>query len=211
MIINLPDRQSGQTIAFDDLMKLGERFGIDEWEWDRTHWTMKEIDLEMLEPYLKGKDVSKPEIFVSYSWTPPEHKQKVEALIDRLEKDGINVRYDENVLLPGQNINYVMERELTSNETDAVIVVWNKEYVDKVDNKSGGVGFESDLILNEIRDNPLQSKYIPVILEHDEKGKPPLPRSMKSRYYLDLSMEGGYEKLLGAIRRQSQNPTKSKI
>ena len=97
---------TGQTIAFDDLMKLGELFGIDEWEWNRTHCTMKEIDLEMLEPYLRGKDVSKPEIFVLYNRTSPEHRQKVEAVIDRLEKEGINVRYYENVLRPGENTNF---------------------------------------------------------------------------------------------------------
>lgn len=56
------------------------------------------------------------------------------------------------------------------------------------------------MILSEIRNDPLQRKYIPVVIEHDENGELPLPNFLKSRLCVDLSKDAGYGDLLGAIR-----------
>lgn len=191
---------TGQAIAFDNLMHLTDLLDMDTWEWNRTHWTIKKTGLEELEPYFKGKDIDKPKVFVSYSWNPPSNQQNVFELIKRLEGDAISVTYDRKDLYPGQDMNCFMENVLTSDRIDAVIIVCNKDYAEKANKRSGGVGYESEMILSEIRNKPLQRKYIPVVIEHDENGELPLPNFLKSRYCKDLSKDTGYGDLLSAIR-----------
>ena len=86
-------------------------------------------------------------------------------------------------------MNCFMENVLTSDRIDAVIIVCNKDYAEKANKRSGGVGYESEMILSEIRNKPLQRKYIPVVIEHDENGELPLPNFLKSRYCIDLSKD----------------------
>lgn len=192
---------TGQVIAFDDLMQLNDLLDMSNWEWNRTHWTIKKTNIEELEPYFKGKNVDKPKVFISYSWNPPSNQQNVFELIQKLELDGISVTYDRKDLYPGQDINYFMESVLTSNAIDAVIIVCNKDYAEKANKRLGGVGYESEMILSEIRNDPLQRKYIPVVIEHDGNGELPLPNFLKSRLCVDLSRDDGYDDLLNAIRK----------
>lgn len=188
-----------QVIAFEDLMQLTDLLDMSPWEWNRTHWTIKKTELDELKPYFK-KDIDKPKVFVSYSWNPPANQQNVFELIQKLESDGINVIYDRKDLHPGQDMNYFMESIFTSDKTDAVVIVCNKDYAEKANKRSGGVGFESELILTEIRNDPLQKRYIPVVIEHDEKGELPLPNFLKSRLCIDLSKDTEYDHLLNTIK-----------
>lgn len=192
---------TGQVIAFDDLLQLTDMFDMSTWEWNRTHWTIKKANLADLEPYFKEKNLYKPKVFISYSWNPPSNQQNVFELIQKLESDGINVIYDRKDLYPGQDMNYFMESVLTSDAIDAVIIVCNQDYAEKANKRSGGVGYESELILTEIRNKPLQTKYIPVVIEHDVNGELPLPAFLKSRYCVDLSRDAGYNELLNAIQK----------
>lgn len=194
-----------QVIAFDDLMRLTDLLDMSTWEWNRTHWTIKKTNLEELEPYFKGKNTDKPKVFISYSWNPPSNQQNVFELIQKLELDGISVTYDRKDLYPGQDMNYFMESVLTSDKIDAVIIVCNKDYAEKANKRMGGVGYESEMILSEIRNAPLQRKYIPVVIEHDENGGLPLPNFLRSRLFVDLSKDDGYDDLLNAIRQLKEN------
>ena len=45
---------------------------------------------------------------------------------------------------------------IASDEIDAIIIVCNKEYAEKANKRSVGVGYESELILKEIMNKPLQ-------------------------------------------------------
>lgn len=195
---------TGQVIAFDDLMQLTELLDMGAWEWNRTHWTIKKTKLEELEPYFKEQDANKPKVFVSYSWNPPSNQQNVFELIQKLESDGVNVIYDRKDLYPGQDMNYFMENVLTSDQIDAVIIVCNKDYAQKANNRKGGVGYESELILSEIKSDPLQRKYIPVVIEYDENGDLLLPNFLKSRLCVDLFKDTGYNDLLNAIKRLNE-------
>lgn len=192
---------TGQKIVFDVLMQLTDLLDIGTWEWNRTHWTLKNTYLDDLKSYFNGIDIYKPKVFVSYSWNPPSNQQNVFELIKRLEGDGVSVTYDKKDLYPGQDMNYFMENVLTSDEIDAVIIVCNKDYAEKANKRMGGVGYESEMILSEIKNDPLQRKYIPVIIEHDENGGLPLPNFLKTRYCVDLSKDTGYDDLLNAVRK----------
>lgn len=196
---------TGQVIVFDDLMKLTDLLDMNTWEWNRTHWTIKKTSLVELEPYFKKQDINKPKVFFSYSWSPPSNQKSVFELIEKLESDEIKVVYDKKDLYPGQDMNYFMESTLTSDEIDAVIIVCNKDYVEKANRRKGGVGYESELILTEVKNKPLQRKYIPIVIEHDEDGELPLPNFLKSRLCIDLSKDTGYEDLLKAIKKLKED------
>ena len=101
-------------------------------------------------------------------------------------------------------MNYFMENTLVSQDIDGVIIVCNADYAQKADERSGGVGYESGLILTEIRNNPMQTKFIPVVIERDAEGRMTLPAVLKSRLCIDLTQDSGYEELLQAIQ-YSQN------
>lgn len=188
-----------ERICYDDLSQLTNLLDMGTWEWNRTHWTIKKANLEDLKPYFSSKKKNNPTVFISYSWNPPENQKNVFSLIEKLEKDSIHVIYDKKDLHPGQDMNYFMEQALSLREVDAVIIVCNSDYAQKANSRSGGVGYESGLILNQIRNEPLQDRYIPVASEQTDKGELPLPDFLKSRNCIDLTAENGYDCLKKAI------------
>ena len=199
--VRIDFKLTGDRIAFDDFILLSNLLDMGSWEWNRTHWTLKRVSLEDLSPHFAEKNKHHPTVFVSYCWTPPSNQKSVFTLISRLEQDGIIVKYDKKDLHPGQDMNYFMESALSSGEIDNVIIVCNSDYAKKADSRKGGVGYESELILNEIQGAPLQTRCIPVVIERDETGELPLPRFLKSRCCIDLTRDTGYDELLKAIRQ----------
>ncbi len=191
---------SGEIIRYENLIDIAKLLDLGTWELNRTHWTIKNINMEKLKPYFSDIKDHKPCVFISYSWTPIENQRFVFELVDKLVKDGINVIYDKNNLRPGQNKDYFMETALSDNEIDYVLVMCNKEYADKADERRGGVGYESEIILSQIMSKPLQTRIIPVAVETDENGYAYLPKFLKSRYYIDLTRETGYEELISFIK-----------
>lgn len=237
---------TGEYIEYNDFRNMESILDMSPWEFSRTHWTIKDADIEELLPYMKkitievdpakervlfspGEEarilcltpssgtcfnphdlfshldstVEKPKVFISYCWQPVSHKENVLQLIKRLVNDGVDVIYDGNSLLPGQDMNYFMETMVLGSRFSSIIVVCNEEYAKKADARQGGSGYESGLILTEIRDDPTQTKYIPVCLD----GRYCLPRFLKGRYCLDISKESEYQKLLEALRANAKNNT----
>jgi len=141
--------------------------------------------------------------FASYSWTTPEYKEWVRALVDRLRGDGVDVILDVYRLKEGHDKYVFMEQMVTNPEVSKVLVISNQQYAEKADARQGGVGTESLIISREIYEKVDQQKFIPVVTELDEEGKPYLPIFMKGRIYIDLSSEQklheNYEQLLRAI------------
>lgn len=170
------------------------------WELNRTHWTIKNVDMADIEPYYSINKGHQPTAFISYSWTPPENQRNVFSLVQKLEASGVTVVYDKNDLRPGQNKDYFMEQALTNDDIDNVLVICNKDYAEKADARRGGVGHEAGIIISQIDSQPLQTKYIPVVMETDQNGRAFLPVSLTSRTYIDLTRESGYNELLSAIR-----------
>ena len=192
---------SGQSISFVHIDELSDILDMDPWEWNRTHWTIKTASLSDLQLFVSGATQRNPAIFISYSWSPPSNQRNVMELIQKLKDDGIIVKYDKDYLYPGQDMNYFMERELVSKNFDAIVIICNSDYATKANNRSGGVGYESGIIITQIRNDPLQTRYIPVAIEHNIDGSLPLPSFLASRYCIDLTQEDGYKELLKAIRR----------
>lgn len=144
-----------------------------------------------------------PKVFVSYSWKPIKDKQRALDLANRLSGDGVHVIIDEWDLAEGQDKFQFMEQMVNNPEIKRVLLICNKEYSQKANDKKGGVGIESTIISPEIYTKADQTKFVPIIFERDEEGVEFLPTFIKSRIYIDLSsddiFEDQYEKLLRNI------------
>ncbi|MCM3257023.1 TIR domain-containing protein [Paenibacillus lautus] len=142
-----------------------------------------------------------PTVFISYSWTTPEHEQWVYDLAERLMAgDGVDVKLDKWDLKEGYDKFAFMESMVTSDNIDKVLVICDKGYQEKANANKGGVGTEKILITPEVLQNVEQTKVIPIVSERDENGKEYMPNFIKSRIYIDLSnsdsFEENYEKLI---------------
>jgi hypothetical protein len=141
-----------------------------------------------------------PKVFISYSWKPISNKQKTIALAERLENEGVNVIIDEWNLAEGQDKYQFMKQMVNNPDVKRVLIICNKEYADKANSKSGGVGIESLIISDEIYSKADQTKFVPIIFERSSDGKEYVPTFIKSRIYIDLSndevFEDEYEKLM---------------
>ena len=145
--------------------------------------------------------MSNPKVFISYSWAVQE---QVIELANRLISDGIDVVIDVYDLKDGQDKYVFMEQSVNDESIQKVLMICDKTYCDKANNRNGGVGDEIVIISPEIYGNVKQEKFIPIVFERDEEGKEYLPQFIKSRIYIDLSPENSqyeenYDKLLRNI------------
>lgn len=146
-----------------------------------------------------------PKIFISYSWSSDA---LVIELAQRLVSHGVDVVLDKWDLKEGQDKYAFMERCVNDPEITKVLIICDKAYAQKANDRTGGVGDETVIISSEIYGNMKQEKFIPVIAEKDEDGKPYAPTYIKTRIYIDLSdqdtYESEYEKLLRNIYEKPQ-------
>ena len=138
-----------------------------------------------------------PKTFVSYSWTSED---PVIELAQRLMNDGIEVVLDKWDLKEGQDKYAFMERCVTDPSITKVLMICDKAYAEKANERKGGVGDETMVISPEVYEKATETKYIPIIFERDENGKEYAPAYLKSRIYIDLCAdnkhyEQEYEKL----------------
>lgn len=148
---------------------------------------------------MKGS-TKQPKVFISYSWSSPQHKQWVLDLAERLSGDGIIIVLDKWDLKEGQDKHVFMEQMVNDEGINKVLVVCDRTYQAKADDRKGGVGTETQLISKEVYEKTKQEKFIPIVREYDDDGKPCIPRYMVSRIYIDLSsdekFEESYQKLV---------------
>jgi len=133
-----------------------------------------------------------PKVFISYSWSNPQHEKWVINLATELRQAGVDVIFDKWDLKEGHDAIAFMEKMVTDPEIKKVIIVSDRVYAQKADSRKGGVGTETQIISKEIYDKVKQDKFVVVIAEKDENGKPYLPTYYKSRIYIDLSEPDSY-------------------
>jgi hypothetical protein len=134
-----------------------------------------------------------PKVFISYSWQPVSNGNKTISLAERLSGDGVHVIIDKWDLKEGQDKYAFMEKLVTDKDVRRVLLICNKDYAEKANERKGGVGTESLIISGEIYEEAEQTKFIPVIFQFDEQGKPYVPQFVKSRIYVDLCTEEHFE------------------
>ena len=152
--------------------------------------------------------MSEPKVFISYSWSTPTHERWVLDLAEELIESGINVILDKWDLKPGQDSIDFMEQMVKDPSIDKVLIISDKVYAEKADNRSGGVGTETQIISKKIYDQVDQERFIAVIAEKDLDGKAYTPLFYHSRLYIDLSepdrYADGFDSLIRCIHGQPQ-------
>ncbi len=147
-------------------------------------------------------------LFISYSWSSKNHEEWVLNLAERLVSNGVDVEFDKWSLKEGQDKYHFMESMIKSKEIDKVLLILDKKYCDKANQRDGGVGTEAQIISPEIYANVEQEKFIPIIAEKDENGVPFMPTFLNGRKYIDLSaneiFEEGFDALLRNIYKRPE-------
>ena len=128
-----------------------------------------------------------PKLFISYSWTDQDHEKWVINLANELVENGVDVILDKWNLKEGQDANAFMEKMVTDPDIKKVAIICDRVYAEKADKRKGGVGTETQIISPEVYSKSDQSKFVAIITEKDEEGKPYVPIFYKSRVYIDLS------------------------
>jgi TIR domain len=141
----------------------------------------------MIADKMNAPPVIPPKLFVSYSWTNSDHEAWVLRLATELRESGVDVILDKWDLREGNDAHAFMEKMVTDPDIKKVILICDKLYAEKTDGRSGGVGKEAQIISGEIYEKQDQDKFVAVIKERDEAGKPYLPVYYRSRIYIDLS------------------------
>ncbi len=137
-------------------------------------------------------------IFISYSHDSPDHKKWVGELASKLVKNGIDVILDQWDLGLGDDIPKFMEKGVT--RADRVLMIGSEPYIRKADEGKGGVGYEAMIVTSELVRNLGTSKFIPVIRQ--TSGKALLPKSVSTRFYVNLSEGEDFDSQFEALLRE---------
>ena len=122
-----------------------------------------------------------PKLFISYSWSDPDHEQWVLNLATELRESGVDVILDKWDLKEGHDAVAFMEQMVTNSEIKKVAIISDEKYAAKADGRAGGVGTETQIISKEVYENQAQEKFVAVVRNRDLNGKPFLPTYYKSR------------------------------
>ena len=123
--------------------------------------------------------MSFPSIFIVYSWDQGEVSTWVKLLAKKLEEYDIQVTIDQRAAVLGEHIPKFMETAITSN--DYVLIVCTPQYKQKSDERTGGVGFEGDIITGEILHNNNHRKFIPILFQGTWQES--APSWLQGKYY----------------------------
>ncbi len=148
-----------------------------------------------------SSETTPPKLFISYSWTTPDHEAWVIRFATELRESGIDVILDKWDLKEGHDGYAFMEKMVADPKINKVLLVCDKGYVDKADGRSGGVGTETQIITPEIYNKQAQDKFVAVVTERDENGRPYIPVFYGSRIFIDLSDLGTYSENFDQLLR----------
>ena len=142
-----------------------------------------------------GTESANPHLFISYSWSSPQHEAWVVALAERLTTDGVYVHLDKWDLTAGQDAYAFMERMVTDPKITKVLMVCDRAYVEKAHGRRGGVGAEAQIISPQLyRDNSAdQTKFAAACVEFDVAGRPTVPVFYDGRLHFDFTRRDNEE------------------
>ncbi|MBP5788458.1 MAG: toll/interleukin-1 receptor domain-containing protein [Kiritimatiellae bacterium] len=132
-------------------------------------------------------EVNPPKVFISYSWTSVEHKDRIRHYAERLRNAHVDVLLDIWDLAPGQDKNAYMEKMVTDPTVTHVLAFIDRRYTEKANARADGVGTESQIISHRLYSSTDQQKFIPVFCEKDDTGKLSAPVFFEARIGFDFS------------------------
>lgn len=137
--------------------------------------------------------MNSPKVFMSYSWSNPEHEQRVLNIATELVENGIDVILDKWNLKEGEDADAFMEQMVANPEIQKVLIICDKKYSEKSDKRTGGAGTEAQIISRKIYEQTDEGKFVVAAFEiNEETGKPYLPIYYGSRKYIDFTDPNKY-------------------
>jgi hypothetical protein len=140
-----------------------------------------------------------PKAFLSYSHDSPSHRGWVKELASRLRGDGVETILDQWELAPGDQIPEFMERAVREN--DFVLIICTPRYKDRSDARTGGVGYEGDIMTGEVYRDRNHRKFIPILRVGDWSEA--APTWLTGKLHVDLRgepySEENYQELLTSL------------
>ena len=106
---------------------------------------------------LRLQDDKIPKIFISYSWS---RDTLVMDLANRLVSHGVDVVLDKWDLKEGNDKYKFMERCVDDPSITKVLIICDKAYAQKANDRTGGVGDETVIISSEVYGNARQEKFL---------------------------------------------------
>ncbi len=130
---------------------------------------------------------SPPRTFISYSWSTPEHEARVLDLATDLRESGVDVILDKWDLKEGEEATAFMEQMVVDPNVAKVIIISDRIYSEKSDQREGGAGTEAQIISAKVYQGENQGKFAALVFEKDENGKAYLPSYYTSRIFIDFT------------------------
>lgn len=137
--------------------------------------------------------IENPKVFISYAWASKEYQEKVLSLATDLLNDGIEVELDKWSLREGNDTYAFMEQSVTDPSITNVLILLDPQYEKKSNDRSGGVGTETQIISPEIYNKVKQDKFLPIIIERGINDEIPKPTYLKGLLHFDLSKPEKYD------------------
>lgn len=167
------------------LMSHPDIFNEFIYDWEQKSHSPYDIKVDK-----KGVMARIKQIFISYSWEDREHEQWVQLLAKDLSVY-FDVRID-NKLPLGADLNVFMEQSI--NNSDYVLLILTPEYKHRADNRINGVGYETNVITNDmIRDNN-KVRFIPLIRKGDKDSS--FPIYLGNKKGLNMTIDAEYQENL---------------
>ena len=137
--------------------------------------------------------IEHPKVFISYAWASDEYQDKVLALATDLIGDGVDVILDKWSLKEGNDTFAFMEHCVTDPTVTNVLILLDPLYEKKANERSGGVGTETQIISAEVYKKVTQEKFLPVVFQRGDDGAVPKPAYLKGLLHFDLSRPENYD------------------
>lgn len=142
-------------------------------------------------------NIATPKIFISYSWTTPEHQSWVIDLAETLVQNGVDVVLDKWHLREGDDSHAFMENMVNDQAVTHIIMIIDEVYTQRANQRSGGVGTESTILSNELYTKKNKNNIVAVLAEPNVKK----PTFYAGRIHIDLSNEDKYTEELEKLIR----------
>ena len=136
-----------------------------------------------------NKHKSVPVVFISYSHDNEDHKRWVESLAIKLKDNDVKVLFDMWNLQPSDDIPTFMENAI--NSADFVIVVCSSNYLQKIENREGGVAYEKAILSSKLMKDMKSINIIPIIRNNNINDFA-LPTFLGSKVAIDFRDEKNF-------------------
>lgn len=130
-----------------------------------------------------------PKVFVSYAWSSPDHEQWVLDLCQRLVEASVDIILDKWDLREGQNSYQFMERIVNDSAIRKVIIISDRIYAEKSNDRRGGAGTEAQIISPKLYSGKDEGRFALVVRERSESGEPFVPTYYHGRIFIDMSTD----------------------